>query len=181
MCTEIVTPRIAPLEAPFDAEIEAQLTAMMPAGLAPIALFRTLVRNLPMAKAMGAWGSYELSRRLSLSMRDREIVIERTCARCGSEYEWGIHVALFADRVGLGENQVASLCSGTSTVDALHEASDLPDELWTDLSRIFTDANLLDLLLFTGWYHAISFVGRAARVPLETDAPRFTFVATRRP
>jgi hypothetical protein len=38
-----------------------------------------------MAAAMSGWGSYELSRRLSLSLRDREIVIDRTCARCRCE------------------------------------------------------------------------------------------------
>ena len=55
-----------------------------------------------MTKAMHGWGSYELSRDLSLSMRDREIVIDRlTCARCTCEYEWGVHVAFFASRVGL--------------------------------------------------------------------------------
>ncbi|HEV7760231.1 MAG TPA: hypothetical protein VGO78_14620 [Acidimicrobiales bacterium] len=31
-------------------------------------------------------------------MRDREIVIDRTCARCGCQYEWGVHVAFFGDR-----------------------------------------------------------------------------------
>jgi hypothetical protein len=37
----------------------------------------------------------------SIGLRDRAIVIDRACARCGSEYEWGVHVALFAARVGL--------------------------------------------------------------------------------
>ena len=73
----------------------------MPPGVPPILLFRTFVKNLAMAEAMGTWGSYELSKRLSLSMRDREIVIDRTCARCRCEYEWGVHVAFFANRVGL--------------------------------------------------------------------------------
>ena len=44
---------------------------MMPPGTPPIGLFRTFARNMPMAEAMGGWGSYELSRRLSLSMRHR--------------------------------------------------------------------------------------------------------------
>ena len=73
----------------------------MPPGVPPIALFRTFARNLPMTEAMPGWGSYELGRDLSLSMRDREIVIDRTCARCGCEYEWGVHVAFFAERAGL--------------------------------------------------------------------------------
>jgi alkylhydroperoxidase family enzyme len=68
-----------------------------------------------MAQAMETWGSYQLGGSLSLSMRDREIVIDRTCARCGCEYEWGVHVAFFANRVGLGEDQVASLATGMTT------------------------------------------------------------------
>ena len=38
------------------------------------------------------------------------------------------------------------------------------------------DAQLLDLLLLCGWYHAISFTARAARVPLEDGAPTFDSV-----
>ncbi len=38
---------------------------MMPPGVPPILLFRTFVRNLPMTTAMGGWGGYELSKRLS--------------------------------------------------------------------------------------------------------------------
>ena len=75
--------RIDPLAPPYDPAVDAQLTSMMPPGVAPIALFRTFARNLPMAEAMGGWGGYELSRRLSLSMRQRELVIDRVTARCG--------------------------------------------------------------------------------------------------
>jgi hypothetical protein len=35
------------------------------------------------------------------SLRHREIVIDRTRVRCGCAYEWGVHVALFAQRVAL--------------------------------------------------------------------------------
>ena len=38
-------------------------------------------------------------------MRHREIVIDRTCARCGCSYEWGVHAAFFAERVGLTPEQ----------------------------------------------------------------------------
>ncbi len=189
MVTETVTPRIAPLEAPYAPEVEAQLATMTPEGVPPIGLFRTFVHNLPMTEAMGSWGRYELSRLLSLSMRDREIVIDRTCARCGCEYEWGVHVAFFAGRVGLDGRQIVSLTRGTAedacwaadrdrllirAVDALHGDADIDDDLWQALSAEFSDANLLDLLFLCGWYHAISFVARTTRVPLEADAPRFS-------
>lgn len=162
---------------------------MMPPGVAPIALFRTFVRNLPMTRAMAGWGGYELSRGLSLSLRDREIVIVRTCANCECEYEWGVHVAFFAERAGLADAQLVSLTCGSAAdecwleerdrlliqaVDALHGQADIPDHLWRRLSAAFSEANLLDLLLLCGWYHAISYVARAARVPLEPGAPRFS-------
>jgi alkylhydroperoxidase family enzyme len=192
MVTEIVTPRIAPLEPPFAADVEAQPQQMMPPGVPPIALLRAFVRNLPMTKAMASWGRYELSRALSLSLRDREIVINRTCARCGCEYEWGVHVAFFAGRAGLEPAQLASLTFGSEqdecwhderdrllirVVDSLHDQADISDDLWRQLSTTFSEASLLDLFLLCGWYHAISFVARAARIPLEPGAPRFGSVS----
>jgi hypothetical protein len=183
--------RILPLEPPYAPEVGAQLESMMPAGVAPIALFRTFVRNMPMATAMSGWGGYELSRRLSLSMRLREIVIDRTCARCGAEYEWGVHIQYFAARVGLTGEQVHSLTHGDAAdpcwadererlliraVDALHDGNDIDDNLWADLDAAFGAAQLLDLIVLCGWYHAISFVARATRLPNEPGAPRFSDV-----
>jgi alkylhydroperoxidase family enzyme len=181
-------PRITPVEAPYPPEVGEQLQRMMPPGVAPIGLFRTFVRNLPMATAMHGWGSYELSRQLSVPMRAREIVIDRTCARCGCEYEWGVHVHFFAERVGFTAEQTASIVHGGAAdpcwtepserllvelVDQLHDHADVDDELWDRLRRYYTDDQLMDLVLLCGWYHAISFVARAARVVHEPGAPRF--------
>jgi alkylhydroperoxidase family enzyme len=164
---------------------------MMPAGVPPIALFRTFAHNLPATDAMGPWGGYELGRSLSLSMRQREIVIDRTTARCGCEYEWGVHVTFFAERVGLTPAQLTSLTHGVPSdpcwsdpservlievTDALHETSDVPDSLWARAAACLTVPQLLDLLLLAGWYHAISYVARGARVPLEDGAARFADV-----
>jgi alkylhydroperoxidase family enzyme len=183
-----MTPRIPPVEPPYDVATGAQLEAMMPAGVPPIGLFRTFVRNLEMTAAMRGWGGYELSRGLSVSLRDREIVIDRVCARCGCEYEWGVHVSFFAARARLSDEQISSLAFGSSDdacwtdeqdraliamVDALHDDHDLPDDLWRRLSRHFDHRQLLDLTMLTGWYHAISFTARAARVGLEPGAARF--------
>ena len=181
--------RIAPVEAPYEPDVGAQLRSMMPAGVEPIGLFRTFVRNLPMAEAMHGWGRYELGRHLSVPMRAREIVIDRTCARCGCEYEWAVHVALFGARVGLDDAQVGSLTHGSSRdacwsedservlidlVDQLHDTSDVDDLLWSRLAACYDPPQLLDLLLLCGWYHAISFVARAARVAPEPGTPTFS-------
>src|SRR6185295_3208538 len=105
--------RITPASPPYSPEVAQQLESMMPPGVPPIGLFRTFVRNLPMTAGMGTWGKYELGRQLSLSLRDREIVIDRTCARCRCEYEWGVHVTFFAERVGLTSAQITSLTHGS--------------------------------------------------------------------
>jgi alkylhydroperoxidase family enzyme len=183
-----VPSRISPVQPPYEGDVGGQLEAMMPRGVPPILLFRTFVKNLAMAKAMGSWGSYELSKRLSLSLRDREIVIDRTCARCRCEYEWGVHVAFFADRVGLTAEQVSSLTHGESSdpcwvnqrdqvlidvADALHDGSRILDGLWERLSGELTEAEILDLLMLCGWYHAISFAANGIELSLEDGAPRF--------
>jgi hypothetical protein len=184
-------PRISPVLPPYQDDVGHRLEAMMPPGVPPILLFRTFVKNLVMAEAMETWGGYELSKRLSLSMRDREIVIDRTCARCRCEYEWGVHVAFFADRVGLTSEQVASLTHGASTdpcwsnprdrvlievADALHERSRVDDGLWERLAGELTEAEILDLLMLCGWYHAISFAANGVELALEDGAPRFADV-----
>lgn len=183
--------RFDPMEAPYAPDVARQLEAMLPDGVPPIALFRTFVHNLPMARAMGEWGSYELGRKLSLTMRDREIVIDRTCVRCGCEYEWGVHVAFFAERVGLSNEQVRSLTHGAASdacwhddrdrclieaVDELHERSTLSDAHWGRMRPLFNDQELLDLLMLCGWYHAISFAANGAGVAPEAGATRFADV-----
>ncbi len=180
--------RITPLAPPYEPDVEARLGSMMPPGVPPIGLFRTFVRNLPMADAIHGWGAYYLSRRLSLSLRDRELLIDRTCARCGCEYEWGVHIAFFAERAGLTPAQVASLAHGgpadpcwgderdrllLRAADALHDGADIDDALWGELHRLLDDAQLLDVLLLCGWYHAVSFAATACRLPLEPGAARF--------
>jgi alkylhydroperoxidase family enzyme len=183
--------RIEALVAPYPSEVEDQLRSMMPAGVDPIGLFRTFAKNLAMARAMQPWGRYQLGREFSIGLREREIVIDRTCARCGCEYEWGVHVAFFAQRAALDADQVTSLTHGSAgdpcwigerdrlllrLADALHDEGDVTDDLWRALAAEFSEAQLLDLTMLCGWYHAISFTARAARVDLEPGAPTFDTV-----
>jgi alkylhydroperoxidase family enzyme len=188
--------RISPLQPPYDSDVEAELRSMMPPGVEPIMLFRTFAKNLAMARAMQPWGRYELGKFLSIGVRDREVIIVRTSARCGCEYEWGVHVAYFAARASLTSAQVASLTHGGDhdpcwdserdrrlirLADALHDGADVSDELWRVVAGEFSEAQLLDLTMLCGWYHAISFTARATRVPLEPGAPTFDSVAVAQP
>ena len=181
--------RIEPVEPPYSEEVAERLAKMMPPGVEPLLLFRTFVKNLPMANAMGPWGAYELSKKLSLSLRDREVVIVRTCARCTCEYEWGVHIAFFAAHVGLTDDQIRSLTFGGAAdscwesehdrlllevVDSLHEHSHISDGLWARLAQEFSESEILDLTMLIGWYHAICFTANSFEVDLEVAAARFT-------
>lgn len=180
--------RIQPLDPPYARDTGEHLAKLMPPGIEPILLFRTFAKNPPMASAMGTWGSYELGRTLSLSMRDREILIDRTCARCRCEYEWGVHTVFFAERVGLTRPQIASLAHGDAddpcwtderdrllllAADSLHDQATTDDALNERLVTEFTESELLDLYMLCGWYHAISYTANAAGIEREQGTPTF--------
>ena len=94
--------RIAPLEPPYAPDIQAQFDRIMH-GAPPLMLFRVIAGN---ARAWEKFRAAGLLDRGPLSLREREIVIDRTCALTGCEYEWGVHVAIFANAAGLTEEQI---------------------------------------------------------------------------
>lgn len=176
------TPRIAPLAPPYPEPVRAALDRIMPDGVPPLALFRTLARNERVFLRVMAGGLLD---RGSIGLREREIVIDRTCARCRSEYEWGVHVAFFAERVGLSPEQVAATAGGDPAAfpereclllglaDALHDRARVEDALWAALRARFTDEQLIELVALAGFYHLISFLTNALRIPLEPYGARF--------
>ena len=57
--------------------------------------------------------------------------------------------------------------------DELHDTAEVSDGVYAELERHFTPEQILELVVTAGWYHTISFVIGAARVPLEPWAARF--------
>ena len=121
----------------------------------------------------------------------REIVIDRVSARCGCDYEFGVHVAAAAHRADLTDDQVRSLARGGTEdpcwsdprdravihlVDPLHDTNTVPDELWAEAAEHFTESQLLDLVAIAGCYHAIACLARANQTPLEPGAPTLASV-----
>jgi 4-carboxymuconolactone decarboxylase len=189
MTTDAAAPRISPLEAPFKPDVAAQLERWMPpgSGIEPLALFRTLVRHERLAARMRPLGAGILGREASVPIELREVMIDRTCALTGAEYEWGVHVAAFAAAAGLDEDQVRSTASGShrdacwderqaavmALAEELHATSTISDELWGRLESLFSTDQLIELIVTAGWYHVIAYVCNGLRVPLEQWATRF--------
>jgi 4-carboxymuconolactone decarboxylase len=181
-------PRIAPLQPPYTPEQDALLKKITPpAAPEVLALFRVLAVNPKLLERMPGWGGYLLGSAASLSLRDREVVINRVCARCGAEYEWGVHVTAFGKAAGFTDADNAAIADPASggrglahrdglllrLVDELHDRSTVSDALWQELAARWTEPQLIELLMLAGWYHAISYVCNAARVPLERWAARW--------
>ena len=176
--------RIAPAAAPFAPEVQAWLDRTMPPGRPPLRLFAVLARD---PRLFGRFFAGGLLDRGHLSLRERELVIDRTTARRGAEYEWGVHVALFGAKAGLTEAQRVSLVHGTPDdacwseddrpllrlCDELHAHSSVSDDTWAMLERRFSAEAQLELLLLAGFYTTVSFLVNALRLPLEADATRF--------
>jgi 4-carboxymuconolactone decarboxylase len=182
-------PRIAPLSPPYDPDVAAALAKWMPPGSAwePLKLFRTLYRNPEMSSRMRALGAGILGPHSSLDPHEREILIDRTCARCRCEYEWGVHVAAFGNMCGLSRAQLEDTARETidaavwsehecvliKLVDELHETATLSDEMWEQLVVGWSIAQILEAIIIVGWYHLISFIANAACVEQESWAARF--------
>ena len=166
---------------------------MMPKdrGVEPLKLFRTFVRNLPFAKAMGPLGGFMLSGRdkggASFDLRSREIVIDRVCARCGCEYEWGVHVSIFAKAAKLTDAQVAATRSIEIdnqmwsdielnliiVIDQLCKSGVVEDEALIEFQNNWSKEQQLEIIALAGAYHTVSFVANIAKLPNESFGAEF--------
>ncbi len=157
----------------------------MPDGVPPLTLFTTLARNPRVFERMMSGGLLDKG---TLSLRQRELMIDRTTARCGAEYEWGVHMTFFGDRVAITKEQSASIVRGTPQdscwdtendrlilrmADSLHDTNTIDDALWAELAAEFSEEQLIELVVLAGYYHTISFCCRAFNLDMEEFGARF--------
>ena len=176
--------RIEPLAKPYPPEFDARMKVLM-RGADPLLLFTTLATN---ERAWGKFGGGSLLDKGSpLSMRQRELVIDRTTAKCGCEYEWGVHIVGFAEHVGIDNAQIRSIVHGTpddavwdgeerallATVDALLDHKKLTDAEWSALRDHFDEPQALEIVQLVAFYHGVSLICGALDLPLEANAARF--------
>jgi hypothetical protein len=114
-------------------------------------------------------------------------MILRTCARCGAEYEWGVHVASFGAKAQWTGAELRSTVRGGAgdpcwsaeeklvirLADQLHDAIRVDDALWGELSACFAPEQLVELVALAGLYRAVSCLVNALGVQNEAFAPEF--------
>jgi alkylhydroperoxidase family enzyme len=176
--------RIASVSTPYPEALKTLIAQAVPSGMAPFALFTTLARE---PRVFDAFLGRGFLGKGHLSGRERLLVIGRTTALCGAEYEWGIHMHFFGGRAGLSDPEFYALVhSGADSecwdeddrlliniCDALHDSSDIGDQLWKALKDRYTDEAALEIIMLAGTYRSISYMTNALRLPLEPFARRF--------
>ncbi len=177
-------PRIAPLDPPYDDATRKLFDVVMPEGMEPLTLFRTLATSPRIFPRFMRAGVLD---RGPVAIRDRELVIHRTTARCRSEYEWGVHVTAFARPLGLSDEWIrATATAGAEDpiwtpaqaalvrlCDELHDTSGISDALWKELRGHFSEEQLLELIYTIGMYHAVSFLTNGLGLEPEAFGERF--------
>jgi alkylhydroperoxidase family enzyme len=175
--------RIAALTPPYLPDIKAQFDRIM-RGAPPLALFRVMAGH---SRAWEKFTAGSLLDRGPLPLRAREIVIDRTCALNGCEYEWGVHVSVFAEAACLGAEEIRATVIGgvdapcwstaeralIAAVDALHHRSTLSDAEFVALKAHYDDDQILEIILLCGFYRTVSYLANGLALPLEDNAARF--------
>jgi alkylhydroperoxidase family enzyme len=185
--------RLDMIEPPYDTATTERLGRLLPPGMEPLHLVRQLLRYHPdLTEAVMILPVFLHGPDSRLDAHTRELVVGRTLARCGNEYEWAVHGALAPADAGLSGPQRAALAAGPAddpvwderdrdvlrAVDELHDTAALSDATWELLRRHLDGGQALAVAVVAGWYRATSLLSNVLQPPAEEYAARFPLPAT---
>jgi hypothetical protein len=173
-----MTQILKPLEAPYPDEVAEVLASYPSQDGYVLALFRTFANSLRFLKK----GVPNLLDKGSpLPLRVREIVILRTTANKNCEYEWGVHVTVFAGAAKLSADQVSA--TRTAAVDAalwspveanlilavddLCATGQIATQTLSEFRACWSIEQQLEIFALCGTYSTISFVANNSDLPNE--------------
>ena len=171
---------------PYEPEVEKAIRNSAFKGLSPLNLRLALAQEPKLSVAFQSMAHVVLFQG-ALPEREREIAIIRTGALTRSEYEWGMHVSIYAEKCGLSEAQVMELTIGhpgealwtekerviVRVVDELHHHSTVSDATWAAMCTHWPEDQRVELILSSAFYHMAAFFLNSTAVPLEKGARRF--------
>ena len=176
--------QLTPIQEPFSSEIGAILKAYPSKDGYLLQLFRVFGNS---ARFLTKGVLNLLDKDSPLTMRQREIVILRVTARNHCEYEWGVHVAAFAEHAKLNEDQVrasylsdhTASCWGDEesvliqAIDELCDTGRVSTVTYESFKSFFDVKQQLEIFALCGNYHTVSFVANTAGLANEPFANVF--------
>lgn len=152
------------------------------AGKRQINVFRMIANAENCAPEVFALG-HRLSRGSSLDHVHREVVILRTAAATGAEYQWHEHAAV-ATRVGFTPEKIEAVRQYPDEAaaavfspfertlleftDAVIATTTAPDELFEAIRAEYDDSRTVELVLLVGFYMMVGRVMNTFEIELET-------------
>jgi alkylhydroperoxidase family enzyme len=175
---------LTPLMPPYSPELTEVMKQYPQQDGYLLKLFRVFANSVRFAKKAVP---NLLDRGSPLSLREREIIILRTTANNDCEYEWGVHVAIFAAAAGFSEDQIVATKNGKSddqvwddkeqallaSIDDLCRSGTISEENTGLFQRLWSKEEQMEIMALCGTYHTVSFVANCAKVELEDFAARF--------
>jgi alkylhydroperoxidase family enzyme len=115
----------------------------------------------------------------TLNPRLRELVILRTGWRTKSEYEFCQHVGV-ARQLGMSDEEILGVrdpanCKAYNEVDRtviamadeLNDSAEVSTKTWSVLQQFFSPAELVELLLVSGFWRMMAGFLKTAQIPLD--------------
>ncbi len=176
---------LKPLNPPYLEEIANALSQYPQQDGYILNLFRVFANSIRFLTGKGVINL--LDEQSPLTLREREIIILRVCANNNCEYEWGVHVSIFARKAQLSEHQIANTLNkklGNAcwndreilllmAIDELCEYGKLLNRTLASFQSFWTLEQQLEILALCGNYHTVSFVANVSEVKPESFAARF--------
>ena len=182
-------PRITPLDPPYPEPLQDLFDLAMPEGMDPLVLFRVLAKNERLLPRFMRGGILDKG---PIPIRDREILVHRTTALCGADYEWGVPVNAFGRPLELGEELILATVEGDESdpafddrqsvlialCDSLHQTSTIGDPLWERLTNYYDELQIQELIYTVGFYHMVSFLCNGMGLENEPFGATFAEIRT---
>jgi len=151
-------------------------------AMSKLNVIRALLQNPAVTAAQSHLGGTLMASK-TLNPRLRELVILRTGWRTKSEYEFCQHVAIarqleMSDEEILGVRDPAN-CKVFSEVDRavialadeLNDNAEVSAKTWSILERFFSAAELVELVVVSGFWRMMAGFLKTARIPLDPIDP----------
>jgi alkylhydroperoxidase family enzyme len=151
-------------------------------AMSKLNVVRALLQNPAVTAAQSHLGGVLMSSK-TLNPRLRELVILRTGWRTRSEYEFCQHVGI-ARQLNMSDEEILGVrdpanCKAFSEVDRtviamadeLHDNAEVLPKTWSMLERFFSTAELVELVLVSGFWRMMAGFLKTAQIPLDPIDP----------
>ena len=163
------TPRIQPVAPSELTDAHREILGRRWQGVETGAIFRTCVRNGELCRIWLPFAAYIESPDVTITPREREMLILRTAWLSHDDVNWGAHFRVGKQRGFLTDDDLARIAKGPEAegwssfeaalmraADELHTDQFIKDATWKALGERYTDPQIMDAIFAVGQYTMVA-------------------------